>query len=84
MRLCDRKCVQTLMTKYRRKEKDADFFIKGGAVNMRNRLTGKEWLGWPGLLVRVPVKNKDGSRSKTRTTTIRFGLDFCPICGGKI
>ena len=84
MKLCDRTCVRKLIARYTRKNKSADFFVTGGAANMRNRLTGKEWLGWPGLNVKIPAKNKDGSPSKSRTVTVRFGCDFCPICGGKI
>ena len=84
MKNCDRKCVQKIITKARRKFPGADFWIPGGAVNMWRRDTNARYIGWPGLKFKQPVLKKDGTPAKGKFITSYFSLGYCPICGGKL
>jgi len=80
---CDRKCVQKLLAKAKRKFPGADFYGQRGAVTMISRKTGKSRIGWPGLHFRYPEMKADGTPSKKMIGGY-FGLDFCPLCGGAL
>lgn len=81
---CDRTCVAKLIGRARRKFKEVDFWIPGGAVTMTNFKTGKSYTGWPGLKFRRPSTKKDGTPSKSKTIPSHFSLAYCPVCGGKL
>lgn len=83
MKKCDRKCVQKLIERTRRKDKEADFWIPGGAASMY-RPDNSRYIGWPGLKYRVPAKKKDGTPAKGKFLTRTYGLEYCPVCGGKL